>query len=366
MPRIRVYGQRSKLGFGVFYSELLDSLKRLAVFGMIVEAVDLTVEEEVRVAIGSSSQEDINIWFWLNSSIPSTKGIHIVWSLFESDLLDEDYIKNYLLLAHVIWTPSSWGKEVLINHGIPKDKVDVVPGGVNPSVFHPLLRTRDNPPDSTFRFLTIGKYEQRKGYEPLLASFLRAFSNDKSVILDIKADFFLNHAERKSELELLVKRMGLQNVNLVWGKLDDIGMFSLYNRASSFVYPSRAEGWGLPLIEAIAMGIPTISTFYSGHSEFLTAIEGLFYKVRHISIPIDDDLFFSFWPKLKPLRPSWADPNEDDLVAHMLNVRENYPIAQEGAIKASSIIRREFSWQNSADTAIHHIMQRGFLSTGYR
>jgi len=353
------------LGFGIFYSEVVDALKRLAVFGNLVETVDLTSEAHVHSAVDSSSPHDINIWFWLNSSIAKTKGIHIVWSLFESDVLAQDYIQNHLSLADVIWVPSAWGRGVLTSHGVPSDRVDVIPGGVNPSQFHPFFRPALRDPNSPFRFLTIGKYEKRKGYEPLLLAFNRAFGNSTSVTLDIKARFFINHSERKSELELVVKKMGLRNVNLVWGKLDGNAMFSLYNRASAFVYPSRAEGWGLPLIEALAMGIPTISTNYSGHTEFLRTVEDLFMQIAHSMVPIDDELFFSFWPSLRTLGARWADPSEDDLVRHMLGIHEDYDLAQSNALKASRLIRDHFSWQNSADQILHQIMKRGFLSVNY-
>jgi glycosyltransferase involved in cell wall biosynthesis len=353
------------LGFGIFYSELVDSLQRLAVFGGLVETIDLTSREQLHSAVETSSDSDINIWFWLNSSISKTRGIHIVWSLFESDVLAQDYIENHLSLAHVVWVPSAWGKGVLVSHGMPPDRVDVIPGGVNPSLFHPFLRPAARESNSPFRFLTIGKYEKRKGYEPLLSAFKIAFGNSMSVVLDIKADFFINHTERKNELELLVNKMGLRNVNLVWGKLDGNAMFALYNRASAFVYPSRAEGWGLPLIEALAMGIPTMSTNYSGHTEFLRTVEGLFMQVRHSMVPIDDELFFGFWPGLRSLGARWAEPSEEDLLRHMREVFHDYTLAQENALKASQLIRERFSWQNSADLILKHIMKRGFLSVNY-
>jgi glycosyltransferase involved in cell wall biosynthesis len=43
----------------------------------------------------------------------------------------------------------------------------------------------------------------------------------------------------------------------------------LYRACDVFVLPTRAEGWGLPLIEAVAAGLPIITTMHSGHTEFL-------------------------------------------------------------------------------------------------
>ena len=42
--------------------------------------------------------------------------------------------------------------------------------------------------------------------------------------------------------------MGLSNVQMLWGEFNPDMLFALYNHADAFVFPSRAEGWGLPQI----------------------------------------------------------------------------------------------------------------------
>ena len=53
-------------------------------------------------------------------------------------------------------------------------------------------------------------------------------------------------------------------------ELDEVQMPQLYASADAFALPTRGEGWGLPIMEAMAMGLPTIATNWSGPSEFLT------------------------------------------------------------------------------------------------
>lgn len=46
-------------------------------------------------------------------------------------------------------------------------------------------------------------------------------------------------------------------------------MVALYNSCDAFVLPSRGEGWGRPYMEAMACGLPTIGTRWSGQLEFM-------------------------------------------------------------------------------------------------
>ena len=58
---------------------------------------------------------------------------------------------------------------------------------------------------------------------------------------------------------------------VVWQgeQLSRAGLRQLYRDADSFVLPTRGEGWGLPIVEAMAMGLPTIATNFSGHAAAL-------------------------------------------------------------------------------------------------
>jgi len=53
-------------------------------------------------------------------------------------------------------------------------------------------------------------------------------------------------------------------------QLNDYNYWRLFKTFDSFVLPTRGEGWGLPIMEAMAMEMPTIATNWSGPSEYLT------------------------------------------------------------------------------------------------
>jgi glycosyltransferase involved in cell wall biosynthesis len=54
----------------------------------------------------------------------------------------------------------------------------------------------------------------------------------------------------------------------------------MFVRADAFVLPTRGEGWGRPIVEAMSMGLPVIATFWSGMTAYMTV---------NNSYPIDID-----------------------------------------------------------------------------
>ena len=78
-----------------------------------------------------------------------------------------------------------------------------------------------------------------------------------------------------------MEQAGIGNATYLNGELSDDDLAHLTMPVMSCCFPSRAEGWGLPLIEAIATGMPVATTFYSGHSEFLTPVKDKVGSIAH-------------------------------------------------------------------------------------
>lgn len=139
-------------------------------------------------------------------------------------------------------------------------KVRVVPEGVS-EVF------RQRPPEPSREvsdpggrpyILTVGEIQPRKN----LGMLLRAF---QELPAEVRGRYLLVHAgdarslrERK-EFQELAERLGLDAALRVLGHVSDERLRELYRGAAVFVFPSLYEGFGLPVLEAMACGAPTLA-----------------------------------------------------------------------------------------------------------
>jgi glycosyltransferase involved in cell wall biosynthesis len=350
--KIRLFGQRGILGGGVHYSNFSDALKKIHYIGDLVENIDVRNPTEFGRGVQTSQDNDVNIWFWQHPEIQHFKGVNVVWAIFESDKLPNYLIEYYQKYAKLLWVPSQWGKEVLINNGIDEAMIDVVPEGVDANQYHPYLRGSIDKTGEPFRFLSIGKFEERKGYRELLEAFKLAFDNSPEVELVIKADYFLDPENKKQQCMNLINEVGLTNVKLIWGELTTVQLFELYNFADVYVTATRAEGWGLPIIEAAATGLPIIAPFYSGHTEFLKHIESSVSKVDYQLDKIDDPEFMRYWPAIDGNYGSWAKVNIDDLKIKLMDVKNTIQSYDMSARDNSANLRINFNWSSSLTLAI--------------
>ncbi|MBM4231939.1 MAG: glycosyltransferase family 4 protein [Gammaproteobacteria bacterium] len=361
--RIRFFGQRNILGGGFFFSEFSRAARELAVVGSWIEEIDPDSPEQLSKAIQSSKADDLNNWFWAHHGIAKVRGLNVVWAIFESTRLPEPYLDFLLRNSTLLWVPSAWGRDVLLAHGVSADRVDVVPEGVCSRNFHPFLREPRPVCPSPFKFMVIGKFEERKGLRQLLEGFGQVFSAASDVELYIKADYFLDHERKRAELEAVVKASGLQNIRLVFGALSNVDMLALYCLADAFVFPSRAEGWGLPLIEALACGVPAITTFHSGHTEYLSSVREEVMVIDHALEPISDPDFVRWWPSRDADHGLWARPEPATIARCMREMIENYPLMSGRALRASEVIRERFDWSRSAAKAFQSLADHGLMRT---
>ena len=348
--KIRLIGQRNTSGIGTHYACFSDALQAIQGIGHLVEEVDFTNHSQVLEAANRSQPTDINICFVAMNIHEYFQGYNIQWVVFESTRVPE-HILNVLRSASQVWVPTAWGQDVLIKNGLVPDLVRVIPEGVDGDLFHTHGRqpwTRARP----FRFLTVGKYEQRKSMEEILEAFAQMYANTEAIELVIKSNYFMNQDQKLLKLKQKIADLGLTNVNLLWGDMTRQELADMYRSCDAFVLPSRAEGWGLPLIEAAASGLPIISTDWSGHTEFLQHIKNSVLNVSHTITPIDCPEYQNFYPDINRDWGTWAKPDVHSIATALQTVCRDYNTLFEHACANSRIIRRMFSWQNSADLAL--------------
>ncbi len=167
--RIRLIGQSNTSGIGTHYAYFAEALTRLQGIGHLVELIDFQNTDQLIWAATTSQDDDINISFVAVNLHGNFRGHNIQWIVFESTRIPEN-ILAVCQTSEQVWVPSDWGRSVLITHGIPADRIRVIPEGVDGDRFHTHGR-RPYRKDRPFRFLSIGKYEQRKSLDETIDPF---------------------------------------------------------------------------------------------------------------------------------------------------------------------------------------------------
>ncbi|MBI4237679.1 MAG: glycosyltransferase [Deltaproteobacteria bacterium] len=273
----------------------------------------------------------------------------IGYTVFETDRVSAAGIHQLAQLDQV-WVPTTWGRSVLLQHGLDAARVHVVPEGVDPTIFRPGLEPL--PELATlegFRFLAVGKWEARKGMVELLRAFDRAFPPDNPVWL---LCHFTSHVAALQRINVAaeIDRLALRNrrhIVLIQSPLHtDTEMARLYNSAHAFVSASKAEGWGLPICEAMACGLPVIAPFYSGPTAYLTATN---------SYPLAvDALEDAYCPTFFPQRGThgrWAVIDPDRLAALLRHVATHPTEARARGAAAAHDMHTRWTWDHAAQIA---------------
>lgn len=162
----------------------------------------------------------------------------------------------------VITDSDSAKRDLLAEYRLPADKVTVTYYAAGPqfrSIADPMqlenVRAKYN---TSERFiLTVGNLQPRKNIERLVAAFAQA-----------KQEYHLPHRLvivgqtqwRGSAVAAAVQAQGLASEVLLTGYVPDEDLIGLYSAAEIFVYPSLYEGFGLPVLEAMACGAPVIAS----------------------------------------------------------------------------------------------------------
>jgi glycosyltransferase involved in cell wall biosynthesis len=339
--KIRLIGHRNNLGIGIHYANFSDHLKQI--HGITVEEVDTYDQEAIDRAIGKSVPSDVNICFVAADIHKFFKGKIVQYIVFETDQI-ADHILEVLRPADAVWVPSAWGQDILKQHGVTST---IIPEGVDPAEFNPY---RFVSTARKFRFLTVGKFEGRKSIRETIQAFAEEFGNDPQVELFVKTGHYANDTARLQELQQYVNSFNLDNLTVYWGNYEN--MTDLYRESDVFVFPTKGEAWGLPLIEAAASGLPIVTVLHSGHTEYLQWVRSSVVEVKYNLVPVNCADFLSAYPGDCGL---WAQPDIFDLRRAMRLAYIDYSLLKEQAVQNSDLIRTKFSWQQSVDQAVKSV-----------
>jgi glycosyltransferase involved in cell wall biosynthesis len=242
-----------------------------------------------------------------------------------------------------LWAPSDFVRRVLAEGGAPVERIHVIPNGVDTDMFGPEGASWRAPAARGFVFLFVGGAIARKGVDVLVKAYGRAFSarDDVSLVVkEIGSDTFYRHNSLLKQLRRSLDRRNSPHLEVLSGEIRDAELAALYRGADAFVLPYRAEGFAMPVAEAMACGKPVIVTAAGPAPEFVPSDLGYFVRASRVAVPEPA-------PPLGELAGefTWFEPDVEELAARMREVYENRDEAARRGAAGGERIRERLGWE---------------------
>jgi glycosyltransferase involved in cell wall biosynthesis len=244
-----------------------------------------------------------------------------------------------------LWMPSTYNRNAYQEGGFPAGRLAVIPHGVDADVFSP-----DGPkPDDAqqqFRFLFVGGTIYRKGIDVLIEAYVRAFQGRRDVVLtikDVNAANVYSGQNAGDQIRALKDNPDVPPIEYVDETLDDKGLAQLMRGADCLVHPYRGEAFALPVLEAMACGLPVIVTAGGATDDFVDETVG--WKIpsgRRALSPTEV-------PFPTTTTPSLLEPEIPALVELLRNAFENPEEALRRGRAGAARARTSWSWERAAE-----------------
>jgi hypothetical protein len=239
-------------GYALAFHKIKDTIGKINLDGKKITVTRNDPNTKIQLFMGSNpgqfhpNQYKIQMTQWESTIAPAS------W---------KDCAKNY----NEFWTANPFGAEAIIRSGVPAEKVFVYEHGIDSQVWTPKLRGQNN----KIRFLHVDSDSPRKRSDLALWAFKKAFGDDPNYELTLKyslkktkySDTFKNSTVDWSDPKVM-KEQGRweKNVRHIEEITSTDDLVKIYHYHDILIYPSEGEGFGFIPLQALATGMPVIST----------------------------------------------------------------------------------------------------------
>jgi glycosyltransferase involved in cell wall biosynthesis len=281
---------------------------------------------------------------------------HVGRTMWETDSLPPDWVPKCNEMDE-IWVPSDFNVETFARAGVIREKLHKIPEGLQPELYEPIVAPLELDGVSGFVFLSVFSWSRRKAWDVLVRAYLDEFSLEEDVTLAILVTPFSKPVtEHVEELKTFIRyelgRDPARSARLTVLDFEpgSTGMPRLYRAADAYVQPSRSEGWGRPLMEAMACGLPAVGTRWSGNLEFMTGENSylLDYELTDVS-----EAAWREWPWFRGQQ--WAEPSVEHLRSVMRRIFEYPDEARTKGACARRDVLAQCTWRRVAETILDRL-----------
>jgi glycosyltransferase involved in cell wall biosynthesis len=321
-------------GYGKSFIQIQDSFRKYLYNGERIKIEWNSPRSKIQMYYGPHPIE--------TAHHPHQFKIHM--SQHESDRIFPHKVKAYSE-ADEAWTANAWGAQSMINSGVPKEKVFVYEHGLDEKEYLPFLRGKKD----KVRFLHIDSGSPRKRSDLVEKAFNILYENNKNIELTLKYSHAPHIGKSWLDEETLKNsgnwiRPGTRHINETISQEE---MVSLMNYHDVLIYPSEGEGFGMIPLEAMATGMPVISTHeWASYSKYF----------------IDE----AIQSEIKETSTNWGYekvgnavvPVFDSIVDRMQNAIDNIDILSDKYYSQIDIIKQEYTWKNKTKIFLDSFIDR--------
>lgn len=277
-----------------------------------------------------------NAWPPVTEGMAGRKNGFVCWAWEESEIAPVTAARFNRDLD-IILTTATYVSDALKRSGVVVP-VPVVGNGVD----HFKAIARTNGQGVRKRLLHISTCLPRKAPEALVEGFVKAFAGRDDVELYIKTSH--NPHNRIRNLAYLAREgvEGGPHIEVDENDLTAEQLRALYASADGLVLASRGEGFGLPLAEAMVMGVPVIATRNGGQADFC----------REDTAYLSDSVPAKSTSHVAYIYNLWEDPSVDSLAKAMKALIDNPAQAKVKADKARQLMADHYTWDAVAGRVI--------------
>jgi len=323
-------------------------------------------DKELEMIKNKSVDDEINLiitnpMLWRMNTNANRNWAFLVW---EGNCIPKCYLEECLNPEiEYIFVPSQHTKQAILNTIYPiiligddeldstiEDKIKVMPHGVDLSLFYPKneksyklegdsCKTTDCKPRCVFLANKgFRNLEDRGGIQYLIRAYFEEFTDKDMVELILKINPAYGIPNLQESINKLAPRKeGLPLINIDIQNYPYNKLVDLYNRGTIFVSPTRSEAYNLPCIEAMACGLPVITTTFGGQTDYCSKetgwmIDGQLEEVKH-------EILYE--------GVKWLTPDIKQLREALRQAYENPDLVKRYGLTALSTARLN-TWDNTA------------------
>jgi glycosyltransferase involved in cell wall biosynthesis/tetratricopeptide (TPR) repeat protein len=286
---------------------------------------------------------------WPPNFQPPPEGHWVVMQPWEHGSLPRAWAGPLSQDVDDVWAYSRYVRDCYLAAGVPPDRVHVVPLGIDPDRFRPGLPALPLQTRRRYKFLFVGGTIRRKGIDLLLDAYGRAFTDKDDVCLVVKDMGVGTFYRGQTAGELIARFQAQPSAPAVEYRDEPLRpdeLPGLYAACDCLVQPYRGEGFGLPIAEAMACGLPAVVTGHGAALDYCTPDSAYLVPARIVRLPekrLGD---------IETVDHPWHAECDVGALARLLRHVVAHPDearARGGA--ASEYVRRNVTWDHAAAAA---------------